>query len=67
MLSKHKTFTTEEAMEPLAPDETWAVTAFADADLGDLRRTQRLVELATALASGRGPRSPRLSAAIAPC
>ncbi len=37
-------------MDPLSADEPWAVTAFADADLGDLRRTQRLVELATVLA-----------------
>jgi len=29
---------------------SWAVTEFADADLGDLRRTQRLVQLAHALA-----------------
>jgi len=33
------------------PDATtWAVTAFADADRGDLRRTQRLVSLAHVLA-----------------
>jgi hypothetical protein len=37
-------------MGNLSTDETWAVTEFADAELGDLRRTQRLVELATVLA-----------------
>jgi len=37
-------------MNNLSTDETWAVTEFADAELGDLRRTQRLVELATVLA-----------------
>jgi hypothetical protein len=34
----------------------WAVNEFADADLGDLRRTQRLVQLAHALA--QNPRAP---------
>ena len=28
----------------------WAVIEFADAELGDVRRTQRLVELASVLA-----------------
>lgn len=40
-------------MDTLSTDEmdtTWAVTECADAALGDLRRTQRLVELATVLA-----------------
>ena len=37
------------------PDTTiWAVTEFADADLGDLRRTQRLVQLAHVLAQHPG-------------
>ena len=31
-------------------DDAWAVTEFADAERGDARRTQRLVELATVLA-----------------
>jgi Transposase DNA-binding len=31
-------------------DTSWAVTAVAEADVGDARRTQRLVELATVLA-----------------
>lgn len=36
---------------PMIPDdESWAVTEFAEADLGDARRTQRLLELATVLA-----------------
>lgn len=37
---------------------SWAVTAFADADLGDLRRTQRLVQLAHALAQRPGAALP---------
>jgi hypothetical protein len=35
-----------------------AVTEFADADLGDLRRTQRLVQLAHALAQCPGATLP---------
>jgi Transposase DNA-binding/Transposase Tn5 dimerisation domain len=31
-------------------DESWAVTEFAEADLGDARRTQRLIRVAPALA-----------------
>ncbi|MEE8301114.1 MAG: transposase DNA-binding-containing protein, partial [Candidatus Tectomicrobia bacterium] len=37
-------------MSSLFYDTNWAVTEFADAELGDLRRTQRLVELAGVLA-----------------
>jgi hypothetical protein len=37
---------------------SWAVTEFADADLGDLRRTQRLVPLAHALAQRPGAALP---------
>src|SRR5215831_5525415 len=37
-------------MSGLFDDTPWAVREFADAELGDLRRTQRVVELATALA-----------------
>ena len=41
------------------PDTTtWAITEFADADLGDLRRTQRLVQLAHALAQHPGAALP---------
>jgi len=41
------------------PDATnWAVTEFADADLGDLRRTQRLVQLAHVLAQHPGAALP---------
>jgi hypothetical protein len=36
----------------------WAVTEFADADLGDLRRTQRLVPLAQVLAQNPGAALP---------
>ena len=37
-------------MSRLPDDTQWAVQEFADAELGDLRRMQRVVELATALA-----------------
>ncbi len=37
---------------------SWAVTAFAAADLGDLRRTQRLVQLAHALGQRPGATLP---------
>jgi len=44
---------------PDVPDATnWAVTEFADADLGDLRRTQRLVQLAHVLAQHPGAALP---------
>ena len=33
-----------------SPDESWAVTEFAEAELGDARRTQRVIRVATALA-----------------
>ena len=36
----------------------WAVTEFADADLGDLRRTQRLLQLAHVLAPHPGAARP---------
>jgi Transposase DNA-binding/Transposase Tn5 dimerisation domain len=36
----------------------WAVTEFADAELGDLRRTQRLVQLAHVLAQNPGAALP---------
>jgi Transposase DNA-binding len=37
-------------MPEIPDDESWAVTEFADAELGEARCTQRLVELATVLA-----------------
>lgn len=37
-------------MREMPDDESWAVTEFAEADLGDARRTQRLVTLASVLA-----------------
>src|SRR5512145_1974508 len=37
-------------MSSLSDDTTWAVHEFAEAELGDLRRTKRLRELATVLA-----------------
>jgi hypothetical protein len=45
-------------MGPVPDDNTWAVTEFAEAELGDLRRTQRLVELATVLAQRPGVSLP---------
>jgi Transposase DNA-binding/Transposase Tn5 dimerisation domain len=40
----------ESDMSDFSDTTNWAVTEFADADLGDLRRTQRLVQLAHVLA-----------------
>src|SRR2546429_4430989 len=45
-------------MSDLLDAPSWAVTEFADADLGDLRRTQRLVQLAHALAQRPGAALP---------
>jgi hypothetical protein len=45
-------------MGNLPEDATWAVTEFAEAELGDLRRTQRVVELATVLAQRPGASLP---------
>ena len=45
-------------MTSIPDDESWAVTEFADADLGDARRTQRLVELATGFAQRPGASLP---------
>lgn len=44
---------------PARPDDdAWAVTEFTDAELGDARRTQRLVELATVFAHRPGASLP---------
>jgi hypothetical protein len=44
---------------PAGPDDdSWAVTECTDAELGDARRTQRLVELATILAQRPGASLP---------
>ena len=40
----------ECTMPAICDDDAWAVTESADAELGDARRTQRLVELAPVLA-----------------
>jgi Transposase DNA-binding/Transposase Tn5 dimerisation domain len=45
-------------MSDLLKATSWAVTEFADAELGDLRRTQRLVELAHTLAQRPGAALP---------
>ena len=45
-------------MSDFSDPSHWAVNEFADADLGDLRRTQRLVQLARALAQNPGARLP---------
>jgi hypothetical protein len=39
-------------------EEPWAVTEFADAELNDIRRTQRLIEMATAFAEKPGASIP---------
>jgi hypothetical protein len=46
---KNTPLTKETGMSSLPNDTNWAVTEFADAELGDGRRTKRLVELAYAL------------------
>jgi hypothetical protein len=50
--------TKESVMTDIPDATTWAVTAFADADRGDLRRTQRLVSLAHVLAPPPGAALP---------
>jgi hypothetical protein len=45
-------------MTRIPDDDAWAVTEFAEAELGDARRTQRLVELATVLAQRPGAPLP---------
>src|SRR5205085_4942255 len=45
-------------MRDLLDATSWAVTEFADADLGDLRRTQRLFQLAHVLAQRPGAALP---------
>jgi hypothetical protein len=47
---KSNPFIKESGMSHLPDDTTWAVNEFADAELGDPRRTKRVIELATALA-----------------
>src|SRR5262249_1935674 len=42
--------TQESSMRSQADDTHWAVSEFADAELGDVRRTTRLIELAGVLA-----------------
>ena len=46
------------AMPARPDDDAWAVTEFTDAELGDTRRTQRLVELATVFAHRPGASLP---------
>lgn len=47
-------------MTSVTPDheQGWAVTEFMEADLGDIRRTQRLIEIATVLAEYPGSSFP---------
>src|SRR5262249_33726611 len=47
---KSNPFTKELGVSNLLDNTHWAVNEFADAELGDVRRTQRLVELAGVLA-----------------
>src|SRR5437870_13403241 len=46
------------AMPTIPDDDAWAVTEFTGAELGDARRTQRLVELATVFAQRPGASLP---------
>jgi hypothetical protein len=48
-------------MSSLSDDTTWAVHEFAEAELGDLRRTKRLIELATVLAQNPRASLPEAS------
>jgi len=48
-ISKSNPFTQESGMSHVTTDTNWAVREFADAELGDERRTKRLVELANVL------------------
>src|SRR5690348_9256512 len=48
-ISKSNLCIQESGMGHVAADTNWAVYAFADAELGDERRTTRLVELANVL------------------
>jgi hypothetical protein len=48
-ISKSNLFAQESGMSHVATDTNWAVREFAEAELGDERRTKRLVELANVL------------------
>src|SRR5262250_764148 len=48
-------------MSSLSADTSWAVHEFAEAELGDLRRTKRLIELATVLAQNPRASLPEAS------
>jgi hypothetical protein len=48
----------ESGMSDFTDPTNWAVNEFADADLGDPRGTQRLVQLAHTLAQNPGARLP---------
>src|SRR5215470_7270395 len=50
--------TKESVMTDVLDTTSWAVTEFAAAELGDLRRTQRLVQLAHVLAQNPGAALP---------
>src|SRR5215470_20031489 len=55
---KRNPLTKESVMTDVLDTTSWAVTEFAAADLGDLRRTQRLVQLAHVLAQRAGAALP---------
>src|SRR5229473_1111306 len=57
-ISKSNPFTQESGMSHVATDTNWAVREFADAELGDERRTKRLVELANVLGQQVWARDP---------
>src|SRR2546428_662742 len=48
-ISQSNPFAQESGMSHVTTDTNWAVREFADAELGDERRTKRLVELASVL------------------
>ena len=52
-------------MHHVATDTNWAVNEFADAELGDERRTKRLVELAHVL--GQHPTAALPDSELTPC
>jgi len=49
---------TEERRAAVGGEENWAVREFAEAELGDARRTQRVITVATQLAQHPGASLP---------
>lgn len=57
--ARHRFLTRRRLMTTLLPPSQWAQEEFALAELGDPRRTQRLVKMATALAQNPGGTLPQ--------